>query len=60
MSTGKMRYCFNCGEELGIFAAIDYDQFDTCGKRECEREARAERREQIHEDRDWHGGGDYR
>jgi hypothetical protein len=40
----KMRYCFNCGEELGAYA--DYDRLDTCGKRECEREARAIREEE--------------
>jgi hypothetical protein len=49
----KMRHCFYCGEEIGIFASIDYDPLDTCGKRECEREAHAEAREQIEEDRDW-------
>lgn len=35
-----MRYCFNCGEELGVMKSIDYDPLDTCGKAECEREAR--------------------
>jgi hypothetical protein len=47
----KMRHCFVCGEELGCYD--DYDPLDTCGKRECEREARAIVREQIEEDRDW-------
>lgn len=53
MSTARMRHCFYCGEELGVFTSHDYDPLDTCGKRECEREARAEAREQIEEDRDW-------
>jgi hypothetical protein len=53
-----MRYCFNCGEELGCYA--DHDQFDTCGKSECNREAQravAAEREEAHErldrDRGW-------
>lgn len=55
MGIPKMRRCFNCGEELGYYA--DYDPLDTCGKRECEREARnaiMEEREEAHErlDRD--------
>lgn len=47
----KMRHCFFCGEEIGFYA--DYDPLDTCGKGECNREASAEAREQIEEDRDW-------
>ncbi len=47
----RMRFCFNCGEELGVYA--DYDPLDTCGKLECEREARAIARDEIEEDRDW-------
>ncbi len=55
MAISKMRYCFTCGEEIGVYA--DYDRFDTCGKQECEREARHGRdqeREEAHErlDRD--------
>lgn len=34
----KMRRCFYCGEELGIYA--DYDPLDDCGKPECVRAAR--------------------
>jgi ribosomal protein S27AE len=53
--TAKQRYCFNCGEDIGFYA--DYDPRDTCGKQECDREARnafAEEREEAHErlDRD--------
>lgn len=33
----KMRHCFNCGQALGVYS--DYDPLDTCGSRECEREA---------------------
>jgi hypothetical protein len=54
----KMQYCFFCGEEIGVYS--DYDPLDTCGKRECEREAQAEAREQREYDRDWDCGGDYR
>ncbi len=56
----KMRHCFNCGEELGVFAAVDYDELDTCGKRECEREARLAARDEFEEKRDWDCGGDWR
>jgi hypothetical protein len=53
-----MRYCFNCGAELGCYA--DYGRLDTCGAMECERaardEARAERdeaHEQLDRDMGW-------
>jgi hypothetical protein len=53
----KMRYCFNCGAELGVYADRDYRDFDTCGSMECEREARyarqteeAERRARAEDD----------
>lgn len=54
--TAKMRHCFNCGEELGVYA--DYDRLDTCGKRECNRAAQdcvEEERQAAHEavDRDF-------
>lgn len=49
----KMRYCFNCGAEIGVFTSFDYDELDTCGKPECERESRAEAREQNQDDLDW-------
>jgi hypothetical protein len=55
-----MRHCFNCGEELGILSSADYEPLDTCGKRECDREARdamaverAEAHEQLDRDRGW-------
>lgn len=51
----KMRFCFNCGEELGVYA--DHDPMDDCGKIECTRAARdcyAQEREEAHDrlDRD--------
>ena len=56
--TPKMRNCFYCGRELGIYA--DHDPLDTCGAAECEREAsdiRRSEREDAHrkldEDRGW-------
>ena len=51
--TPKMRFCFNCGDEIGIYA--EYDPRDDCGKQECQREARqayAEEREHAHEQLD--------
>ena len=55
MGQAKMRHCYFCGEELGVYA--DYDRLDTCGKPECERDARdcaQAEREEAHErlDRD--------
>jgi hypothetical protein len=60
MRTPKMRHCFNCGAEMGVYA--DYDPMDTCGAIECNREAAAaesQRREEAHEqlDRDMGYGG---
>jgi hypothetical protein len=49
----KMRYCFYCGEELGVSAY--YDPFDNCGRSECSKAARdalAEERERRHEEAD--------
>jgi len=34
----KMRRCFNCGAEIGVYG--DYDRLVTCGARECDRAAR--------------------
>lgn len=45
----KMRHCFWCGEELGVYENF-YDDIDTCGKPECDREARRIYQEEI-EDR---------
>ena len=47
----KMRFCWHCGTELGVIAAIAYDPWDTCGDQQCElayRDAlREERRPMI-------------
>lgn len=57
-----MHYCFNCGEELGMFEGKQRQRdMDTCGKQECDREARnyaAEEREQAHEELDRNMGWD--
>ncbi len=57
----SMRFCFNCGDELGRYS--DHDQLDHCGKVECQRSARdaaAEQRDQAHENLDRQNGwGDY-
>lgn len=59
-TTAKMRHCWYCGDEMGVIEARYYRREDTCGKPECEREARAaerEEREEAHrrldEDMDW-------
>ncbi len=49
----KMCHCFNCGKETGIHAY--WEATDTCGARECEREARYARdaeRAEAHEQLD--------
>ncbi len=58
MAQKMRRHCFYCGAPLGIY--VEYDQLDTCGKQECEREARyfreterAEAHEQLDRDRGW-------
>lgn len=48
MGTKRMRTCFNCGEQIG--ESEYYDRFDTCGARECDREAQRAFRE-MEEDR---------
>ena len=57
----KMQFCFNCGAQLGVYVQ-QYGDNDTCGARECEREARdtaAAQRDEAHEqlDRDNGWGG---
>jgi len=54
----KMRRCFNCGDEIGVYS--DYEPLDTCGKLECEKAARdamRQERDEAHEkldiDRGW-------
>lgn len=53
----RERRCWVCGESMGIIQDRHYERSDTCGKTECEREARyaAEaEREEAHDrlDRD--------
>lgn len=52
----KMQYCFYCGEKLGVYDNFG-ERYETCGKPECEREARdcqaqdhAEAHEQLDRD----------
>lgn len=55
-----MRYCFYCGEELGVYDDFG-ERYETCGKRECERAARdsqAQEREEAHEQLDREMGYD--
>lgn len=59
----KMRHCFYCGDEIGVYADNHYDPLDTCGKQECNREASAAARqerddahEQLDRDLGWDGG----
>lgn len=40
----KMRHCWFCGEEIGVCEDRDHDRRDTCGKRECQREANEDER----------------
>ena len=54
------RFCWNCGESMGLVASKFYDSRDTCGKAECEREARyaaeaerSEAHEQLDRDMGW-------
>lgn len=49
---GKHRHCWNCGADMGFIENRFYDRIDTCGSRECEREARhafEEERDAAHE-----------
>lgn len=47
----KEQYCFNCGESLGIYRAYP-GELQTCGKMECEREARNQERAEDEEMRE--------
>jgi hypothetical protein len=51
----KERFCWYCGDSLGEIDSRFYEKGDTCGKSECEREARAmqrEERDDAHRDLD--------
>jgi hypothetical protein len=58
----KMQHCFYCGEELGEYDNLG-ERYETCGKQECNREARnaeneerAEAHEQLDRERGWDRG----
>ena len=60
MAKAKMRYCWNCGDEMGVIEDKYYDREDTCGKIACMREARyaaeaerSEAHERLDQDRGW-------
>lgn len=56
--SAKMQHCFNCGAELGVYDRMPGDR-DTCGAKECEREARdadVAERDQAHEQLDRYMG----
>ncbi len=60
MKEKKMRHCFTCGTEIGRYT--DYDNLDTCGEPECNREAqnvasmqRQDAHEQLDRDNGWDG-----
>lgn len=56
----KMQQCCWCGEEMGVYDA-PYNHTDTCGKLECNHEARAmdrQYREEAHHDLDQQMGWD--
>lgn len=59
----RERFCFNCGDSLGIVEDRYHDRKDTCGKTECNRaagDAEREEREHAHDALDRsHGWGDY-
>lgn len=58
--TAKRHFCFNCGEDLGVYEAY-YGDVHNCGKAECNRAEqdmhRAER-EEAHEKLDRDNGWD--
>lgn len=56
--TMKERFCWFCDESMGVIKSKDYRSDDTCGKLECEREARyaelaLEQLDQLDRDRGW-------
>ena len=60
MAKAKMRFCWNCGGEIGVIEDKYFDSRDTCGKLECHREAtysaeaeRSEAHEQLDRDMGW-------
>lgn len=60
----RERFCWYCGDSMGMVEDRNYDRMDTCGRSECEREAgnsRAAERDEAHENLDRQNGwADYR
>lgn len=51
----RERHCWFCGESMGVIEDRYYERGDTCGKPECEREARYQAqaaRDEAHEQLD--------
>jgi len=51
----KERFCWCCGESMGVIESRYYDRMDTCGKAAClreEQDAHRAEREQAHEELD--------
>lgn len=51
----RERFCWNCGNSLGVIEDRYYDRGDTCGNAECNREARNQayaERDEAHEQLD--------
>lgn len=58
---GKERFCWCCGESMGWVENRYYDRGDTCGKLDCDKEARyqaQQEREEAHEMLDRNNGWD--
>ena len=57
----KERFCWNCGESLGVIEDRHYDRGDVCGKLDCNRAARdaaqSERDERHRQIDDEYNGG---
>lgn len=52
---GRVRHCWNCGDDMGFIENRHYDYMDTCGRQECDRAVRdalAEERDEAHEQLD--------
>lgn len=56
----KMRHCWNCGAEIGVYANWRQSDLDDCGSQECAREtrnafqaARDEAHEELDRDMGW-------
>jgi hypothetical protein len=61
MGTVKERFCAQCGESLGFIENRHYESGDTCGKLQCQRDARdaaSAEREDAHRELDERMGWD--